>query len=145
MKNETTNESARTWRDVFLATLARSGNVTASAKAASVCRAHVYATRTEEKEFATAWADALADAGDLLEAECRRRAMKGVRKPVYQGGRLVGHIQEYSDTMLIFLLKGAKPEKYRERFEHSGPNGGAIPFSLDEQIDQAYGEAAAID
>jgi hypothetical protein len=29
--------------------------------------------------------------------------------------------------MLIFMLKGAKPEKYRERFEHSGPSGGPIP------------------
>jgi hypothetical protein len=29
---------------------------------------------------------------------------------------------EYSDTLLIFLLKGARPEKYRERADvrHSG-------------------------
>jgi hypothetical protein len=36
---------------------------------------------------------------------------------------------EYSDTLLIFLLKGIRPEKYRERFEHSGPEGGPIEFS----------------
>jgi hypothetical protein len=44
----------------------------------------------------------------------------------------VGFIQEYSDTLLIFLLKGLRPEKYRERFEHSGPGkGGAILVSYD--------------
>lgn len=141
-KKEATN-TERDWRAVFLETLAKSGNVTTSAKKAEVSRGYVYAVRTEEKDFAAAWDDALADAGDLLEDEARRRGMKGVRKPIYQNGKRVGYVQEYSDTLLIFLLKGAKPEKYRERFEHSGSNGGAISVSLDELIDKTYGDAGA--
>jgi len=37
--------------------------------------------------------------------------------------------REYSDTLLMFLLKGALPKTYRENIsqEISGPNGGAIP------------------
>jgi hypothetical protein len=37
----------------------------------------------------------------------------------------VGVVQEYSDTLLIFLLKGARPQKYRDnvRQEVTGSNG----------------------
>ena len=65
---------------------------------------------------------------DMLEDEAVRRAKDGVERPVYQGGKLVGHVQEYSDTLLIFLLKGARPEKYRDRVQRelSGPGGQTI-------------------
>jgi hypothetical protein len=37
-------------------------------------------------------------------------------------------VREYSDTLLIFLLKGARPQKYRDnvRQEVSGPNGAPL-------------------
>lgn len=137
-KKLTALNRGREWHEVFLEALAQSGNITLSAKKARVNRTSIYNRRNEDKAFAEAWDNALADAGDLLEEEARRRAVRGVKKPVYQGGTLVGYVPEYSDTLLIFLLKGAKPEKYRERFEHSGPGGGAIPISLDELIEKAY-------
>ncbi len=46
--------------------------------------------------------------------------MTGVLRPVFQGGKHVGDIREYSDTLLQFLLKGERPEKFRERYEVSG-------------------------
>ena len=63
----------------------------------------------------------------LLEDEALRRAVEGVEKPISVNGE-TKIIREYSDTLLIFLLKGAAPEKYRERYEHaiSGPNGDPI-------------------
>jgi hypothetical protein len=44
--------------------------------------------------------------------------------------------REYSDNLLMFLLKARAPEKYRERydFEMSGKGGGAIPISLIDAI-----------
>lgn len=42
-------------------------------------------------------------------------------------------VREYSDTLAIFLLKAHKPEKYRERHEHTGPNGGPIQFEKIER------------
>lgn len=43
---------------------------------------------------------------------------------------VVGEITKKSDTMLIFMLKGAKPETYRERFEHSGPDGAPLQLQI---------------
>lgn len=38
---------------------------------------------------------------------------------------------EYSDTLLIFLLKGAKPERYRERVEHTGEVRALVVRDID--------------
>lgn len=50
------------------------------------------------------------------------RALEGWEEPVFHLGVATGTIRKYSDTLTIFLLKGAKPEKYREnsRVELSG-------------------------
>ena len=68
-------------------------------------------------------------AGDLIEAELVRRAVEGVDEPVFQQGRLVGFVRKYSDRLLELAAKGTLPEKYRERFEHTGA-GGAPLFAL---------------
>ena len=114
--------SAGLWKPAFLATLRKLGNVTAAAQAAQVARSTVHEARQSDPDFSDAWKDALEEAGDHLEAEARRRAVEGVAKPVYQGGQKVGTIREYSDVLLIFLLKGARPAKYadRQKLEHSG-------------------------
>jgi hypothetical protein len=39
---------------------------------------------------------------------------------VFYQGQQFATVRKYSDTLLIFLLKGRKPERYRERVEHSG-------------------------
>jgi hypothetical protein len=71
----------------------------------------------EDVEYAALFVVAEEQAFDNLEREARRRAVEGTEKPVYQGGELVGTIREYSDTLLIFLMKGARPSKYRERVD----------------------------
>ena len=53
---------------------------------------------------------------DALEDEALRRAFHGSERPVFQGKELVGYVRDYSDTLLIFMLKARRPEKYRERF-----------------------------
>ena len=56
-----------------------------------------------------------------LEAEVYRRAVIGVERPITVAGERV-MVREYSDRLLMFLLKAEKPEKYRDRREvkHSG-------------------------
>lgn len=44
-----------------------------------------------------------------------------VRKPLYE--------HSYSDALLIVLMKAARPEEFRERYEHTGANGGPIRTS----------------
>lgn len=87
-----------------------------------------YNWRSENQEFAAQWESAKEAGVDALEDEARRRAFEGTGKPVFHQGIECGTIQEYSDTLTIFLLKGARPEKYRERVstELTGKDGGPV-------------------
>ena len=75
--------------------------------------------REEDAAFLVAEQDARSALADQLEAEAIRRAFKGVKTPVYQGGLLAGYVTQYSDTLLTLMLKAMRPEKYRERSEVS--------------------------
>lgn len=110
----------------FLREFAECGNVLRSAKAVKVGRRTVYDWLQVDEEFKALYGQAHEDALDELEEEARRRAVDGVLEPVYQGGKKVGSIRKYSDTLLITLLKGKRPETFRERFEHTGKDGGPI-------------------
>ena len=88
-----------------------------------------YRWREEDAEFAAEWERAKAIGLDALEDEALRRAFEGVEVPVLHKGQTVATVRNYSDTLAIFLLKGGKPEKYRERTstELTGAGGaGAI-------------------
>lgn len=98
----------------FLDALAEYGIVTTAARIAKCSKQTAYNHRNNDPGFAELWDEAVDSACDLLEEEARRRAYNGTTKPIYQQGQCVGEIQEYSDTLMIFLLKGARPEKYRE-------------------------------
>lgn len=102
-------------RDAFLTELAKTANVSEAAARADMSRSAVYAWRREDAEFAAEWDDAVDQAADRMEREALRRAVEGVDEPVYYQGEEVGAVRKYSDTLLIFLLKAARPEKYRER------------------------------
>lgn len=126
------------WKEGFLKALRIGGNVSKAAASAKVSRKFVYMQRDTDPEFAEEWAAALDQAADYMEAEAWRRAVKGTKKPVYQQGRLVGVIQEYSDTLLIFLLKGARPEKFRDRVEARviGLTPDQVAKLTDEELDE---------
>jgi hypothetical protein len=47
---------------------------------------------------------------------------------------IVGHKKIKSDTMLIFMLKAAKPDVYRDRVEHTGIDGGPIQTQVIIQL-----------
>lgn len=108
------NHNPERWQALFLEKLAETGHVTNSCTYAQVTPKTAYKHRREDTAFAAAWDEALDTAVSTLEDEAWRRARDGVSKPVYQGGIKVGTIQEYSDTLLIFLLKANRPAKYRE-------------------------------
>lgn len=114
-------------RAQFLEELAETGNVLLAAELHNLSRRDLYRVRAEDPEFKTAWDEAKNQAADHLEQEARRRALEGWEEPVFYQGERTGLVRKYSDTLLIFLLKGARPEVYRERFEHSGPGGDPLP------------------
>ena len=104
--------------------------VTAACKAVGIARSTVYEARQRDEAFAVAWADVEEKVIEQLEAAAIRRARDGVARPVFQGGKLVGHEIVYSDGLMALLLKARRPERYRDnvRMEHSGPH--AAPLQL---------------
>ena len=110
----------------FLAAYAETGNISQAAEAAQVGRRSHYRWLARDKRYAEAFAEATEQAGDALEQEARRRAVDGVDEPVFYQGAQCGLVRKYSDTLLIFLLKGVRPEKFKDRHEHTGKDGGAI-------------------
>ena len=132
------------WRKAFLSTLAQTGNVDLSARAAGTLHQTAQGARKRDPKFAEQWKDALAVAACRLEAEALRRAVHGYEEPVFgtlpatrevietpdpknpsrtirkvvmrsQGTGQVGVIRRYSDDLLKMLLRGADREKYGVR------------------------------
>jgi len=113
-------ELSRTPKKVaFLAALEETGNLHEAAKAAGCHISSHYVWLKDDPGYTAAYNYAMEIAIGKLEAEARRRALTGWDEPVFQGGKQVGVIHRYSEILLIFLLKGALPEKYRERLEVS--------------------------
>jgi hypothetical protein len=91
-----TDRTANT-REAFLQTLAQSGNVTGSCEELGISRTQAYHWRNTDPEFAQRWDEALELGADALEDEAKRRALGG------------------SDYLMAFLLRGLRPERYKER------------------------------
>jgi len=103
---------APSWTVQFLTTLAATANVSEACRAAGISRPTSYRLLERDKEFAADWRDAMASSVDALESEARRRAVEGVEEPLFQKGAKVGTIRRYSDALLMFLLRAAKPDRY---------------------------------
>ena len=128
---DTTNRGTVKQRTVFLAALEQGYSVTFARKKAGLDRAVLKAWRAGDDGFAEAW-DAAVEAGtDLLEDLARERVATG------------------GDSLLMFLLKSRRPEKYRERHDHqvdAGIASGVLiaPASIDLEtwVDQAARQTA---
>lgn len=103
-------------RSAFLAAYADCGNITAAAAAAGVSRQKHYEW-LDDPDYAARFDQTHEAAADALEAEARRRAVEGIDEPVFHNGEVCGYRRRYSDVLLIFLLKGLRPEKFRERHQ----------------------------
>ncbi len=115
-KSTTRRAGARyVWRPAFISALSKTGNVTVSAEAAGINRTTAYASFNSDPEFAEQWNEAVQEAADRIEAEALRRATRGVNKPVWYKGQQVGTELEYSDTLMLAMLKGHKPDKYGDK------------------------------
>jgi len=98
-----------------LAMLANGATYAAAAVAVGAHRRTIMKWSDNDEEFAQRWNDAVEEGIDRLEAEAIRRARDGVKRPVFYMGQVVGYIQEYSDTLLKFLLEAKRPAVYRAR------------------------------
>jgi hypothetical protein len=115
--SEITDSRKRT----FLRALCRSPRYSYAAKKAgvSVVTTRNWRLNTADTAFQTALAAAFSLGVERAESELWRRGIEGYEKPVYHAGKLVGTELYFDTTAAIFMLKGALPEKYRERYDAS--------------------------
>ena len=139
-QQNTTPKKRPRWVKGFLSALSETGVVRSACDAAGIERSTAYDLRRADDTFAAEWDEALENAADLLEQEARRRAHKGIQRMKFDRGKpimvpvlsaeglvlrdkngdpeMVPYVEhEYSDVLMMFLLKAARPEKYRERSE----------------------------
>lgn len=88
----------------FLEVLSTIGTVTHACNAAGIARHTAYKWRKTDEKFAEAWEQATVEVVEKLEASAYQRAMGG------------------DTTLTIFLLKAARPERYRDQWtiRHDG-------------------------
>lgn len=114
-------ESMHLKQRAFIAAYAATANMTAAATAAKTNRSNHYKWMTNDETYRRAFEAIQEEVGQTLEDEAVRRAHEGVKRPVmYRGkpvkqGRRILYEIEYSDQLLIALLKRFRPNLYRER------------------------------
>lgn len=113
--------------------------------------------RESDKQFDSDYSDAESHATDSLEKEAVRRAKSGVLEPVISAGKVVMDpddptkplmIRKYSDSLMMFLLKGKRREVYGDKREVDAKVGIDVvgaKDSLANKFAAAAATAVAID
>ena len=110
------DSSAQTKKPSVIAAFKRTCNVSEACRIAEVERSTHYAWLKSDPAYKEEFESSRDEAAQILEDEAVRRAEQGVDEPVFYKGEVCGSVRKYSDTLLIFLLNGAMPDKYkRER------------------------------
>lgn len=120
----------------FVAALRETGYVKRALQMAALPKATAYIWRDEDEGFRARWNVALTEGCDALEDEAVRRGFEGTLEPVFQGGKKVGEIRKYSDTLLMFILTGRRPERFKHRHEHTGAGGKPLIPAARELTDE---------
>jgi hypothetical protein len=116
-------EIAHLKKRAFLSAFAVTGTVAGAAKASAVSRRSHSGWMKDDPKYAAAFLAAQGIAADALEQEARRRATDGLKRFKFHKGSPIIDPEtkkpyfehEYSDTLLIFLLKGNRPEKFGDQ------------------------------
>ena len=122
----------------FLAAYRATCSIVRASEAAGISRFAHYRMFERSAEYRAAFEAATIMGADALEDEAIRRAREGVvRQVLYHGmpamelvdpnkpelGLKAREEREYSDPLLLALLKAKKPREYRDRLEHDvAPN-----------------------
>lgn len=103
------------WIPAFLRAMSEGVTVAEACRVAGTHTSTVYNHRAADEDFRACWDRAVNRGTELLEQEAVRRAYHGVEKPVFYKGEQCGSVQEYSDGLLMFMLKARRPEVYRDK------------------------------
>lgn len=106
---------------VALAAYALMGITKTALNAARIRAPQISLWKKKLPGFRMAWDRAKEMAADTLEQEAWDRAVTGQRQVVYYRGEKVGTRRVKSDNLLMFLLKGVRPEKFSEKAQGIDP------------------------
>ena len=99
-------------KEAFVDLLGNLPNITACCRLLGVSVERIRVARKNDPKFEEAIKNAMEEGYDMLEEEARRRAVDGTLKPVFFQGIECGKVREYSDQLLITLLKANRPKKF---------------------------------
>lgn len=113
-----TPRQSRHLKKAFLDSFRQHGNVSRACRDIKLCRATLYVWKEHDADFMMLYEVAEVEATERLEEAAYERAVQGVTQetPIFHRGKQIDTVvkTEYSDTLLIFLLKARNPEKYRD-------------------------------
>lgn len=121
-------------REKFLQALkTENGLVATAAESCNLSRTALYAWKNDDDDFSEAWDQIVDITTETLEKEAWRRAHDGVPKDVFYQGEKIATETNYSDQLLMFVLRGRKPETYRDnsKVELGGVGGGPLIIEVD--------------
>lgn len=132
------------------------GHTSRALRELGMARSTLTRWKEDDEVFAVKYEAIIESCVDELEAECRRRAV-GYDEPIVYQGKIQGHwvdregnicspdnpeavlvpatVTKFSDNLLMFLLKGHRPEKYRDG-PGAGKNVPVSPEEMDETINR---------
>lgn len=113
-------------REKFLNELAATANVSRASLVAGFTPRAAYNWRKADSDFAAAWEEAVQIGICALEDEAVRRAAEGYTEPVFYQGAPIAEVRKYSDSLLMFLLQGRAPDKYRPNFQRNKDDDSKI-------------------
>ncbi|MBT3932496.1 MAG: hypothetical protein HOL07_11125 [Rhodospirillaceae bacterium] len=116
LTSEPTDQTiAAAQRETFVRVLAETARVSDAAAESGVPLMRWYWLRDTDPVFAEAWHAAQEAGNDTVEDEAVRRAVAGHAEPVFYQGKQVGSVRKYSDSLLMFVLKARRPQRFRDR------------------------------
>lgn len=120
------------WRDDFLATLADTSNVSASARTAGVSKSRAYRLRREDEEFARKWQVALCEGYDNLEMELLCRMRTGEVRPAAGAKR---GVRQFDNAVALRLLAAHRESAAKTRAMRASVSAAEVRASIDRKVE----------
>jgi hypothetical protein len=118
----------------FFRLFAASGSVAFAADRTGLSRSVLYRRKRNDPAFAKRWAEAQELGISKVRDEVFRRALLGVKKPVFYGGAKIGKVTHHDNRLLWSLLRSHEPETYGNKRPR---RDDGVPFDLARRLDAA--------
>ena len=107
MSDTLENHKSKKNIEIFFESLSKTGNITKSARISRLGNGTIYNYKEKYEWFRNGMAEAMSEFADKLEGDAFDLIQKQVKANDYKS----------NPALFIFLLKGAKPEKYQEHIK----------------------------